>query len=232
MCVLPRRNSSFMYGLGSDTCRSSSGRSPAPHCHVSPRGACGGQVALRHVVLSVFLFPLSVSFRQSCNSSSFTSCSYQKDEREPPNKVLSGMRFGKESHFTSCLVFWLLTQPNYFDVQTIFLNSFDEEPFLLGHGPVPKLLGFQSIAFWQFCQLQLSTDAAAPCYLSHTAVTFCCMPPACRNLISSLSPKHSRPNAGKISLQCCPPDTNSFPPLCTANQQSTYQHAACFTSGS
>ena len=64
LCFLPGRNSNFMYGVGSDTCHGSSGQSPASHCHVSSRGACGGQVALRHVILSVFLFPLSVSFHQ------------------------------------------------------------------------------------------------------------------------------------------------------------------------
>jgi hypothetical protein len=89
------------------------------------------------------------------------------------------MRFGKESRFTLCLVFWLPKQSNYFDVRTMFLNSFNDESFPLGHGPVPELLGFQSFESWQLCQLQMSSDAAP--YFSHTAVqvvTFCCMPPA------------------------------------------------------
>jgi hypothetical protein len=65
------------------------------------------------------------------------------------------MRFEKESPFTLRLVFWLPTQSNYFDVRTVFLNSFNDEsvPLGHGHGPVP-------VPVPVFCQLQMSSDAA------------------------------------------------------------------------
>jgi len=63
--------------------------------HVSSCEICGGQKRHRdRFVSQYFCFPLSVSFRQCCISSSSTCCSYRKDKRAKPedlpkNKVLT-----------------------------------------------------------------------------------------------------------------------------------------------
>jgi hypothetical protein len=133
------------------------------------------------------------------------------------------MRFGKESYFTTCLVFCLPKQSNYFAVRTIFLNCCNNKsiPLCLSYSASKVSKAGTSAS----CRC-MSSDAAP--YLSHTAekvvVTLCCMPPACRNLISSLSPKHSCPNAVTML-----PSRHKLLPSATHCQQSTYQHAACFT---